>query len=222
MVSVESDVDFAVERLYEDQMRHDAITLAHSALEGEWNSIPGSEILVTRQIAERPYRDFLMHQQGFLSGKTEGDLDSVPGFYGATRSYKWVQNAKALQQHRIKRVEQGRVLGRHYDEYGRYTKQDALVVRASAFKAARAVPFTPYSSMAQGIAYKRAGEHGAYFAETYKPRTLEEELATKGGFSNGIYYPPNIRRPLPVRRSFSHPSLNRQNAEPLEPGIPPE
>ncbi len=209
MVSVGTD---AVNRLYEEAELHDAITLSNSV--NEWNSIPGSEILVTRQIAERPHRDFLMHQQGFLSGKTEGDLDSVPGYYGATRSYKWVQNAKALQQHRVKRVEQDRTLGRHYDEYGRYTKQDALVVRAAAFKAAASVPFTPYSSMARGVAYKHAGEYGAYFAQAYPPRSLAEEHAARGGFSNGIYTPPLAMRPPPRAVPFAnrYHYLNREHA----------
>jgi hypothetical protein len=44
-----------------------------------------------------------MKQQGLFSGKTEGDLDSVPGYYGGTASYKFVQNAKALNQHRVQR-----------------------------------------------------------------------------------------------------------------------
>ena len=65
-----------------DHTDHDAIT--------QWATSetlpPGSEILTYRQVEERPYRDFLMHQQGFLSGKTAGDLESVPGYYGGTAS----------------------------------------------------------------------------------------------------------------------------------------
>jgi hypothetical protein len=64
---------------------------------------PGSAILKNRQIADTPDRDFLMNQQGLFSGKTEGDLDSVPGYYGGTASYKFVQNARALNQHRVQR-----------------------------------------------------------------------------------------------------------------------
>lgn len=64
---------------------------------------PGSAILKDRQIADTPDRDFLMHQQGLFSGKTEGDLDSVPGYYAGTASYKFVQNARALNQHRVQR-----------------------------------------------------------------------------------------------------------------------
>lgn len=67
-------------------------------------SVPGSEILWGRSEANRPDRNFLLHQQGFFSGKTEGDLDSVPGFYGGTASYRFVQNAKALNKLRVNRA----------------------------------------------------------------------------------------------------------------------
>ena len=67
-------------------------------------SVPGSEILWGRSEANRPDRNFLLHQQGFFSGKTEGDLDSVPGFYGGTASYRFVQNAKAMNKLRVSRA----------------------------------------------------------------------------------------------------------------------
>ena len=99
---------------------------------------PGSAILQMRQIADTPDKDFLMNQQGLFSGKTEGDLDSVPGYYGGTASYKFVQNAKALNQHRVQR-------------YMKSTRREEMAVerllpsltpsetRVAAYKAAQAV-----------------------------------------------------------------------------------
>jgi len=99
---------------------------------------PGSAILQMRQIADTPDRDFLLNQQGLFSGKSEGDLDSVPGYYGGTASYKFVQNAKALNQHRVQR-------------YLKSTRREEMAVerllpsltpsetRVAAYKAAQAV-----------------------------------------------------------------------------------
>jgi len=99
---------------------------------------PGSAILQMRQIADTPDRDFLLNQQGLFSGKSEGDLDSVPGYYGGTASYKFVQNARALNQHRVQR-------------YLKSTRREEMAVerllpsltpsetRVAAYKAAQAV-----------------------------------------------------------------------------------
>lgn len=148
-----------------DHTDHDALTL--------WGSSetlpPGSEILTLRQVEERPYRDFLMHQQGFLSGKTEGDLDSVPGYYAGTASYKFVQNARHLNQMRVTRYTLSRALGEHHDEYGRVVSDSpAAKLRADALAAAKAIPFVPYSSVGPDMAFKEAGEYGAFLG-THRP-----------------------------------------------------
>jgi len=68
-----------------------------------WYETPGSSILIGRQIDESPGPDFLMNQRGLFNGKNEGTLDSIPGYYGGTASYKFVQNARALNHIRVKR-----------------------------------------------------------------------------------------------------------------------
>ena len=116
---------------------------------------PGSAILVTRQIADTPDRDFLMHQQGLFSGKTEGDLDSVPGYYAGTASYKFVQNARALNQHRVQR-------------YLKSTRREDMAVerllptltpsetRIAAYKAAQGIRGVKQQSEARGAKLKEA------------------------------------------------------------------
>jgi hypothetical protein len=99
---------------------------------------PGSAILQMRQIADTPDKDFLMNQQGLFSGKTEGDLDSVPGYYGGTASYKFVQNAKALNQHRVQRY----VKSMRREEMAVERLLPSLTpseTRVAAYKAAQAV-----------------------------------------------------------------------------------
>jgi hypothetical protein len=155
-----------------DNTIHDAIAIADSTklyLGRGAILAPGSEILVDAQIQERPHRDFLMHQQGFMSGKTEGDLDSVPGYYGGTASYKFVQNAKHLNQIRVTRYKLSRALGEHHDEYGRVVSDTpAAKLRNEALAAAKAVPFVPYSSVGPDMAFKEAGEYGAFLG-THRP-----------------------------------------------------
>lgn len=117
---------------------------------------PGSAILKDRQIADTPDRDFLMHQQGLFSGKTEGDLDSVPGYYAGTASYKFVQNARALNQHRVQR-------------YLKSSRREDMAVerllptltpsetRIAAYKAAQGIRgVKPSSSEARGTKLKEA------------------------------------------------------------------
>jgi hypothetical protein len=155
----------------EDHTDHDVFTLwgSHEAY------TPGSAILVSRQIEERPYRDYLMHQQGFLSGKTEGDLDSVPGYYGGTASYKFVQNAQSLNKIRVTRYHLSRALGEHHDEYGRVVSDaPAAKLRAETLAEAKTIPFVPYSSVGPDMAFKEAGEHGAFLGthRPFRPETL--------------------------------------------------
>jgi hypothetical protein len=165
-----------------DYTTHDAIAIADSAKEHlEPGAIlePGSEILMYAQIQERPHRDFLMHQQGFMSGKTEGDLDSVPGYYGGTASYKFVQNARHLNQMRVTRYKLSRDLGEHHDEYGRVMSDTpAAKLRADALAAAKKVPFVPYSSVGPDMAFKEAGEYGAFLGthRPFRPEALPYDM----------------------------------------------
>jgi len=155
-----------------DYTTHDAIAIADSTkmyLEPGTLLGPGSYVLMHAQIQERPHRDFLMHQQGFMSGKTVGDLDSVPGYYGGTASYKFVQNAQHLNQMRVTRYKLSRALGEHHDEYGRVVSDTpAAKLRSEALAVAKAVPFVPYSSVGPDMAFKEAGEYGAYLG-THRP-----------------------------------------------------
>jgi hypothetical protein len=169
-----------------DHTDHDAIT--------QWATSetlpPGSEILTYRKIEERPYRDFLMHQQGFLSGKTEGDLESVPGYYGGTASYKFVQNAQALNQMRVTRYKLSRELGEHHDEYGRVVSdKPAAKLRAETLAVAKAVPFVPYSSVGPDMAYKEAGEYGAFLGtySPFRPDKLPYDLLRSARAPYGMY-----------------------------------
>jgi hypothetical protein len=172
----------------EDHSDHDAITLW-----GTSEVLPaGSEILTYRKIEERPHRDFLMHQQGFLSGKTAGELESVPGYYGGTASYKFVQNARALNQMRVTRYTLSRALGAHHDEYGRVVSDaPAAKLRAETLAEAKAVPFVPYSSVGPDMAFKEAGEYGAFLGthRPFRPDTLPYDLIRS---ARGLYGPPGI------------------------------
>jgi hypothetical protein len=164
MVSREEDAGLGQVAALEDQSEHDIV-----ALQDAYGYLPpGSEVLVNAQIQERPYRDFLMHQQGFLSGKTEGDLDSVPGYYGGTASYKFVQNAKHLNKLRVTRYTLHRDLGHHYDEYGRVQPESVAGLREESLAAAKAVPYVPYSSVGPDMAFKEADQYGA-FLPTMRP-----------------------------------------------------
>ena len=124
-----------------------------------WNDTPGSAILKRRQFEDIPPFDFLMHQQGpFFSGKSVGDLDSVPGYYGATADVRFVQNANAVQ--RIKRAR----VAHNMRTYGVLALP--FEKRLEAFRASAGAPKpirTPNVSKARGNAFKFAGERGARF-----------------------------------------------------------
>ena len=169
----EAAADRAI-RIVSDNMLHDAFTHANAIDQyGDYMGMdslpPGSEILTYRQVEERPHRDFLMHQQGFLSGKTAGDLDSVPGYYAGTASYRFVQNAKHLNQLRVTKFKMDYTLGEHYDEYGRVTSDSpAAKLRGEVLAEAKKIPFTPYTSIGPDMAFKEADEYGA-FPATQRP-----------------------------------------------------
>jgi hypothetical protein len=127
----------------------------------EWFETPGSAILKHRAMDDTPPRDYLMNLQGMFSGKTEGDLDSVPGYYGGTASYRFVQNARALNQHRVIRHNQVKSA----ESEAAVNLQSHLTptaTRVAAYKAAMSSNLkSPLKTAARGNAYKRAGEFGA-------------------------------------------------------------
>jgi hypothetical protein len=156
------------------------------------SELPGSLILKGRQFADVPDKDFLMHQQGLYSGKTVGDLDSVPGYYGGTASYKFVQNAHVFRQHR--RV-------RYRDQMAINASSGITVaptlrpsdVRIAAYKLAKlAHANPPLKGPAHGERFKVAGEFGAMRI----PRLIAPKVAARKGYyrrgPNGvpIYVPP--------------------------------
>lgn len=206
MVSREEDAGLGMVAALEDQSEHDIVTLqdAYGKL------APGAEVLMNAQIQERPYRDFLMHQQGFLSGKTEGDLDSVPGYYGGTASYKFVQDAKHLNKIRVTRYTLHRDLGHHYDEYGRVKPESVAGLREESLAVARAVPSVPYSSVGPDMAFKEADQYGA-FLPTMRPFAARPPLYDRmraspyGAFSpyGAPYAPYGSRIPPPGMPSRS-------------------
>lgn len=123
-----------------------------------WNDTPGSAILKRRQFEDIPPADFLMTQQGPLfSGKHVGDLDSVPGYYGATLDVRLPQNAPAIQNLRKSRQKF------NMQTYG--VLATPFEKRLEAFKAAAVAPRVrqPNVSKARGNAFKFAGEFGARY-----------------------------------------------------------
>lgn len=125
-----------------------------------WLETPGSKVLFARQLEDAPESDFLMHQQGLFSGKAVGTLDSVPGYYGGTASYKWVQNAKALNQIRRTR----NMLTPEAPERDAPELLPTLMpneARTAAYKAAKAVKdaMPGVKTPARGTLYKTAGRY---------------------------------------------------------------
>ena len=175
-----------------DHSAHDAVNFASETM-GADTMPPGSEILTYRQIEERPHRDFLMHQQGFLSGKTSGDLDSVPGYYAGTASYRFVQNAKHLNQLRVTKFKMNYTLGEHYDEYGRVMSDSpAARLRGEVLAEAKKIPFEPYTSIGPDMAFKEADQYGAFLATQrpfQAPRYPYDRARMGGypGYPGGVY-----------------------------------
>jgi hypothetical protein len=131
------------------------------ALTMTWNDTPGSAILKRRQFEDIPPSDFLMLQQGPLfSGKLVGDLDSVPGYYGATTDVQFVQNASAIKKLRKTRAQY------NLDTYGVLAlpfEKRLEAYRASAALAPKHPVRQPNVSKARGNPFKFAGAYGARF-----------------------------------------------------------
>lgn len=158
------------------------------------NEAPGSEILKYRQAGDTPASDYLMTlPQGMFSGKAVGDLDSVPGYYGGTASYKFVQNAHALNQARLIRhfefgeeEEEEELTPSELDAI----KQDALsgIVlptltpsesRIEAYEAAKRMgQRPPLKGPARGYKYKVADQYGA----RKQPKFRRIRRETKGAY----------------------------------------
>jgi hypothetical protein len=152
----------------------------------DWFETPGSAILFARQEHERPD---LMHQQGLYSGKTVGDLDSVPGFYGGTKSYKWVQNTRATTQHRIVRVKRG--LEGDEERIMLTPTLGPSAARIAAYKHAKAISESrpTLRGPAQGPKIKYAGEFGGFPKPQKGERPGTWKKVMKNGKEEWIYTP---------------------------------
>lgn len=139
-----------------------------------WNDTPGSTILMLRQYEDIPAYDFLMHPQGFFSGKTVGDLHSVPGYYGATTDKRFVQNARAVTNIRKSHAKH------NVQRYG--TLSAPFEKRLEAYRAAallrpkvEKVDRPMLKSKAHGPRFKFSDQYGARFS----PRQVKATLALK-------------------------------------------
>jgi hypothetical protein len=176
------------------------------------SEIPGSLILKGRQFEDVPDRDFLMHQQGLFSGKTVGDLDSVPGYYGGTASYKFVQNAHVFKQHRRVRYRDQTAINAESGVKLAPTLRPSEV-RIAAYKLAKLAHMKPpLKGPAQGESFRVAGEFGAMRL----PRLMYPRVGTqKGHYRRGpngvpIYVPPPPGQNTPI--SAAMPSFGSRGA----------
>lgn len=153
------------------------------SLEMTWNDTPGSEILKLRQFEDIPPRDFLMLQQGpYFSGKLVGDLDSIPGYYGATTDVQFVQNAAAIKNLRTQRKKY------NLETYGVLAlpfEKRLEAYRAAAALRPKAEVRQPNVSKARGNAFKFAGQFGARFgARQIDSRTFIPDVKRLFAYNN--------------------------------------
>jgi hypothetical protein len=163
------------------------------SLELMWNDTPGSEILKNRQFEDVPSPDFLMLQQGpYFSGKLVGDLDSVPGYYGATTDVQFVQNAAAIKNIRIQRKKH------NLETYGvlalPFEKRLEAYREAAALRPPPKVR-EPNVSKARGNPYKFAGQFGARFGA----RQIDSRAVIPGAKRLFAYNNSGVLRELPRR-----------------------
>jgi hypothetical protein len=179
-------------------------------------------ILFARQYEERPADDFLLTQQGFFSGKSEGDLDSVPGFYGGTASYKFVQNIKALQQHRVVRYRQAkrehdRVVGIRPTLMPSEARIEAYNKARGADEAKPVLKGTP-----RGPVFKRADEFGAFkVPNPFRLYKKDSMGRYQGGFvkdaqGNYQWKPSDITRPGSLRNPAAAAVIPQINPQPVQ------
>jgi len=149
-----------------------------------WFETPGSTILKSRQMSDTPDREYLMNLQGMFSGKTEGDLDSIPGYYGGTASYKFVQNAHAVRQHRALRRRAARSAAAEDAAENLQSHLTPSDARVAAYQSARskALKKKAVKSKARGTEYKYAGQFGA----TTRPRGKEGDPTKQ--IRRGVWY----------------------------------
>lgn len=183
-----------------------------------WNDTPGSAILVRRQIEDSPPPDYLMLQQGpYFSGKLVGDLDSVPGYYGATTDVQFVQNAAAIKNIRVQRKKY------NLDTYGVLAlpfEKRLEAYRAAAELAPKPEEREPNVSKARGNAFKFAGQFGARFgARQIDDRNFVPSVKRLFAYNNsGVLR--DLPRRLRPRRDDRGPMVGQAARGPVEGAAP--
>lgn len=160
-----------------------------------WNDTAGSAILKRRQFEDVPRKNFLMHQQGLFSGKTVGDLDSVPGYYGGTASIRFVQNAHAIRNIKKTRVKY------NLQQYGKVSapfekRLEAYRIAADLHKPATGRPMVV--SAARGPSFKYAGQYGARYSPLQAQKIKTKLGAPVAPVAGAVVAPPVVPAQPPV------------------------
>ena len=137
---------------------------------GFYDEVPGSAVLMGRQIKDSPARDFLSTQSGLFAGiQPHEKLYSLPGFNRTTTEPAAVQHASvymnlrwslAQQRHAAEAAYKGYMAERHAANKKHFTDsvaekraENAAATRVRALRNARV---EAYKSEAKGIALKTA------------------------------------------------------------------